>query len=236
MSLTGLGHTPLAVDRAASDHGMLVLNGAFTMRDVNHADAWDAAYHQGSAPWDLGAAAPPLRRLAQSGRLAPGRMIVLGAGRGHDARAFARHGFAVTAVDFAAAAVQDMQRLADAAAPVTVVQHDLFTLPAAFDGRFDYVLEHTCLCAIDPQRRAAFAELVVRLLAEGGRYISLAFPLGPRGGGPPFAYTVEELVALLEPRGVRLVAREVPSDSVKARRGREALLEFRRTTTARATE
>ena len=199
------------------------------MRDVNAAQMWETAYQQGSDRWDLGAPAPALRRLAASGRLAPGRMIVLGAGRGHDARAFARHGFTVTAVDFTDFAVQEMQRLADADAPLTIVQHDLFSLPATFDGGFAYVLDHTCFCAIDPQRREAYVDLVARLLERRGTYISLAFPLGPLDGGPPFAVTVEEVAALLEPRGLTLVAREVPHDSMPQRRGREELLLFERT-------
>jgi hypothetical protein len=34
-------------------------------------------------------------------------MLVLGAGRGHDARLFARRGFTVTAVDFSSAVVEE---------------------------------------------------------------------------------------------------------------------------------
>ena len=44
-------------------------------------------------------------------------------------------------------------------APVEILQHDIFTLPAQLDGSFDYMLEYTCYCAIDPKRRAEFADL-----------------------------------------------------------------------------
>lgn len=202
--------------------------------DATGVGMWQTAYQQGSDRWDLGGPAPALRRLAADGHLAPGRMIVLGAGRGHDARAFAQHGFTVTAVDFADYAVQEMQRLATAATPITIVQHDLFTLPPTFDAAFDYVLDHTCFCAIDPQQRAAYADLVVRLLNEHGSYITLAFPLGPLDGGPPFAVTVPEIVALFEPRGVVLEERGVPHDSPPQRRGREELLVFARADAGRA--
>ena len=45
---------------------------------------------------------------APARQLIPGRMIVLGAGRGHDAREFSRNGFQVTTVDFASHAVQEI--------------------------------------------------------------------------------------------------------------------------------
>ena len=63
-------------------------------------------------------------------------MIVLGAGRGHDARLFAQHGFEVLAVDFATEAVAAMHVLNNEAAPVQVLQADIFELPETMNGRF----------------------------------------------------------------------------------------------------
>ena len=125
-------------------------------------------------------------------------MIVLGAGHGHDAREFGRHGFQVTAVDFSSQAAREMHRLASPEAPVEILQHDIFALPAAFNDSFDYVLEYTCFCAIDPSRRAEYADLVTRLLKPGGMYIDLAFPLDGRKGGPPFAVSSAEVLDLFQ--------------------------------------
>jgi SAM-dependent methyltransferase len=155
-------------------------------------------------------------------------MAVPGAGRGHDAREFARHGFQVTAIDFASHAVREMKRLADPDAPVEVLQHDLFSLPHALDNSFDYLLEYTCFCAIDPQRRGEYADLVTRLLKPGGTYIDLAFPLDGRLGGPPFAVSESEIVHLFGRRGFELRSREKPADSVSPRRHAEKLLIFQK--------
>ena len=159
--------------------------------DVNSSRKWDENYEQGTAGWDLGRPTPVFQRLLASGQLAPGRMIVLGAGRGHDAREFARHGFQVTAVDFSSQAVSEMHRLAAAEAPVEILQHDIFTMPETLNHSFDYVLEYTCFCAIDPNRRAEYTDLVARLLKPNCMYIDLAFPLDGRKGGPPFAVSVK---------------------------------------------
>jgi SAM-dependent methyltransferase len=196
--------------------------------DVNLPEKWDANYEQGTDGWDLGKPTPVFQRLLLSQDLLPGRIIVLGAGRGYDAREFARHGFQVTAVDFSSHAVQEMQRLASADAPVEILQQDIFTLPEVFNHSFDYVLEYTCFCAIDPTRRAEYADLVMRLLKPDGIYIDMAFPLDGRKGGPPFAVSVKEIIDLFQARNFKLISREKPDESIPRRRGAEELLLFRK--------
>ncbi|MEP7359631.1 MAG: methyltransferase domain-containing protein, partial [Anaerolineales bacterium] len=163
--------------------------------------------------------------------LAPGRLLVVGAGRGHDAREFARHGFEVTAVDFAAEAVEAMARLADPAAPVEIVQADIFDLPPAFDYAFDVLLEYTCFCAIDPARRGEYADMAARVLKPGGTYVALFFPLffplDGHAGGPPFAVAEAEVLALFGARGFKLLRSERPEDSVAQRQGMEVLMIFK---------
>jgi SAM-dependent methyltransferase len=121
-----------------------------------------------------------------------------------------------------------MRRLAGPDTQMEILQQDLFSLSHKMDGTFDYVLEYTCYCAIDPKRRAEFVDLVARLLKPGGIYISLAFPLTQQQGGPPFAVTVSELLHLFQERGFDLIEREKPTDSVSQRRGAEELLIFQK--------
>lgn len=156
-------------------------------------------------------------------------MIVPGAGRGHDARMFARYGFQVTAVDFSPYAVREMQRLATPDAPIEILHSDLFALPPELDHSFDYLLEYTCFCAIDPRRRSEYADLVMHLLKPNGIYIALAFPLDSHAGGPPFAVSLPEMLALFGERGFRLLERQTPPNSVPQRRGLEEFVVFQAT-------
>ena len=198
--------------------------------NVNLPEKWEADYQRGTDGWDLGGPTPVFKRLASTHRFQPGRMIVLGAGHGHDAREFSRHGFNVTAVDFSSHVVEQMHKLANPDAPVEILHSDFFTLPDELNNSFDYVLEYTCFCAIDPKRRAEYADLVARLLKPGGIYIDLAFPLDNRKSGPPFAVTESEIFDLFESRGFKLVSREKPKDSVKPRRHAEELFVFQKLT------
>ena len=194
------------------------------MSDVSSPSFWEENYRSGHTGWDLGMPTPVFQRLAESGKFPPGKMLVLCAGRGYDARLFARLGFNVTAVDFAEEAVKEMQTLVDPNISMEVIQADLFDLPVFMNEEFDYILEYTCFCAIDPQRRADYIHSVSSLLKLGGIYIALAFPIGGRTGGPPFVVTPDELVEPLSERGFELILREVPEDSVPGREGIEELL------------
>ncbi|MEP7198527.1 MAG: methyltransferase domain-containing protein [Chloroflexota bacterium] len=194
------------------------------MNTVSFPSFWDDIYKRGDTGWDLCAPTPIFCRLLDEGRFVPGRIIVLGAGSGHDAHAFAQHSFDVIAVDFAAEAAQAMRDRATADAPITIMQADIFTLPHTLDATFDYALEYVCFCAIDPQRRLAYADLIARLLKLNGIFIDLAYPLGAHSGGPPYAVNADAVVFMFERRGFTLLSREQPSDSVPHRRGREELL------------
>lgn len=199
-----------------------------TPLNVNLPDKWEDDYERKSDGWDLGGPTPVFKRLAASKRFKPGRMAVPGAGRGHDAREFARHGFQVTAIDFAPYVIHEMQKLTDPNAPIEILQHDLFKLPHELDDSFDYLLEYTCFCAIDPKRRAEYADLVTRLLKPGGTFIDMAFPLDGRAGGPPFSVSEHEVMDLFTERGFKLISREKPEDSISPRRHAEELFIFQK--------
>lgn len=191
--------------------------------DPNESAYWEEHYRTGNTGWDLGAPAPPFVDLLQ-GREAPqpGRMIVLGAGRGYDAVLFAGHGFDVTAVDFAEGAVQATRELAQRTQmQVEAVQHDIFSLPPEYDSGFKYVLEHTCFCAIDPARKGEYVQVVRKLLQPDGLYIALFFAHG-RPGGPPYTTSAAEVRALFEPY-FTIERLETPLRSIKPRQGKELL-------------
>lgn len=196
-------------------------NWVASMSNLSPAQHWETAYQNYQTPWDLGGPTPVFRRIAASGQYPPGRMIVPGAGKGHDARLFAQHGFRVTALDFATGAIQEMHRLADPAAPVDILQADFFALPSSLQGTFDYLLEYVTYCAIDPARHTEYADVVQWLLKPGGMFLGLIFPIGNHEGGPPFAVSPNQLIEDLTSRGFRLLHREFPADSIRPRKGRE---------------
>ncbi len=170
------------------------------MSSVLQADFWENRYQDGSDRWDLGQPAPPFVSLLSAETAPPvGSLVALGMGRGHDALLFAKHGFDVTGVDFAPSAIAHAQQHATAEGlSFQALQRDIFDLVPEYAGTFDYVLEHTCLCAIAPSQRQPYVRLVHQLLKPKGTFIGL-FWAHLREGGPPYGTTPAELRDLFSP-------------------------------------
>jgi SAM-dependent methyltransferase len=108
--------------------------------------------------------------------------------------------------------------------PARFLQRDLFHLEPEWMGYFDYVLEHTCFCAIAPDLRSAYVNVVASLLRPGGELVAL-FWTHSMAGGPPFGSTPQELRDRFSPQfHIRLF--EKASNSVESRRGEEYLARF----------
>ncbi len=164
------------------------------------ADAWNARYELGTTPWDLGRAHPELEtRLALDPALgldAVGRVLVPGAGTGHDAAALAQAGWEVVAVDIAPAVEAPLLRRLEADRGTVVIADSL-----EFDGGdpFDLVFDHTFFCALDPADRPRFGAMVDRVLTYTGSLVSIVFPFGKPAsdGGPPWGFTTSDMATVL---------------------------------------
>src|SRR3954462_1420015 len=73
---------------------------------------WDASYHDGPAPWDLGRPQPAVVRLASEGRFA-GAVLDAGCGTGENALHVAASGLPVLGVDVAETALAIARRKAE---------------------------------------------------------------------------------------------------------------------------
>jgi SAM-dependent methyltransferase len=159
---------------------------------------WEARYRAGDMPWEKGEASPGLVDfLAAHPELVRGTVGVPGCGTGHDVRAWAAAGFAVTGCDLAPSAIRLAKEKTRAAGlPATFRQTDF--LQDAPPQCFDWLFEHTLYCAIDPAEREAYARAVIRWLRPGGHYLAVNY-LIPDRDGPPFGTTREEVVRRFAP-------------------------------------
>ena len=189
--------------------------------------AWDQRYQTGDAPWDLGFPTPPFVNLLSSSE-APktGRIAVLGCGGGSDALLFAEAGFEVMGFDFAQTAIDRANaRATDRGIKnVQFLQRDIFDLETEFANEFDYVLEHTCFCAIDPELRSRYVQLVHSILRPQGQLIAIFYTHG-RSGGPPFGVKPQEVLDYFEPQFDRILFKPA-TDSIDRRKGDEHLAIF----------
>lgn len=188
-------------------------------------EAWTQRYEDGNTPWDLGTVSPPFVEAVKQRRFTPGRLAIPGCGRGHEAIYFARHGFTVTAFDIAVPACNALRNAAhQAGVALNVEVGDALAVPKRFEGAFDYVLEQTFFCAIDPNRRLEYVEAATKLLKPGGTLFGLFFDF-KSDDGPPFGSDADELRALFSDQfHIRVLER--CETSHPRRRGDELWAEF----------
>ena len=173
---------------------------------------WDGRYRSGSDGWELGRPAPPLAEFLAHHPLTPkppGRVLVPGCGRGHEARLLADRGFTVVGLDLSSEALAEARRWHGEGHPrLGWCQGDLLDpqqraglglTPSSFQG----VVEHTCFCAIDPARRGDYLAAMQELLEPGGWLLGLFWchgsPGGPPWGGDPGEIAAQLQAADLEP-------------------------------------
>ncbi|WP_018290492.1 methyltransferase domain-containing protein [Verrucomicrobium sp. 3C] len=181
---------------------------------------WESRYRMGDAPWNRGIPSPALEeallRLSRTGRV-----LVPGCGHGHDVRLLAEHGWDAVGIDFAPIALAEARSHGDHPR-VEYENADFLALPEKLSGAFDLIWEHTCFCAIPPERREDYVRSAHRALRPGGKFLGIFFlatgPLEP----PPYSFTLDELDSFFSPRFL-IEAEWLPSCCYPGREGEEIL-------------
>ena len=192
--------------------------------DVSSSSYWTKAYTNVAKPgWELEEPNPALVTALPPLKLQPMRVLVLGAGSGNDAAHFASLGHHVTAVDFSDEAIQRAQKKYSSQQNLKFVKADLFALPQEYVGSFDMIFEHTCFCAIDPERRSEMIKVWRRCLTDIGHILAIFFTID-RPNGPPFGATEWELRERMK-KGFRpLYWMRLRQQSHPSRQGMETLV------------
>jgi len=186
---------------------------------------WEHLYRDDEAGWELGRAAPPLAAYFAAHPPTGQRALVLGCGRGHEARLLAGLGATVTAIDLAPSAIAAATAATPPSLAIDYQVGDLFELSRS-PARFDLIAEHCCFCAIEPTRRDEYVDQVAAALVPGGALVGLFYAHG-RPGGPPFTVDAAELRARFG-RRFTVAALEVAAGSALGRQGHELLARFTR--------
>ena len=184
---------------------------------------WEARYRAGDTPWDEGAS--PALTAFLSKHPMQGEILVPGCGTGHDVRAIAMLGGRVLGLDLSETALR-MARSTPHVGEEGYEQANLFDLPASWTGRFDWVVEHTCFCAIPPSRRSDYLQAITRVLKPKGHYLGIFYMTPAAPQGPPHGTTREEISTLFDPC-FELLEEWTPYEAFEGREGRE-LCQLRR--------
>ena len=198
------------------------------MENVNQAQFWQQRYEQDSIGWDMGQVSPPLQayidQLPESAKSQA--VLVPGAGNAYEVGYLHEQGFTnVTLVDFAPAPIEAFaERYPDFPAEHLICA-DFFELsPEQY--QFDWVLEQTFFCAINPSRRDEYVQQMAALLKPNGKLIGLLFDKDFGREEPPFGGTKAEYQQRFE-RHFDIEIMEQSYNSHPARQGSELFIKMR---------
>jgi ubiquinone/menaquinone biosynthesis C-methylase UbiE len=158
---------------------------------------WDASYHDGPAPWDIGQPQPAIVRLASEGGFA-GAVLDAGCGTGENALLVASLGLSVLGFDVAETALAMARKKADdREIEVEFVSADAFQLERL--GRmFETVLDCGLFHTFDGDERPGYAASLASVTKHDGTLYVLCFSNdGPDTG--PHPISEEQLRAAFNP-------------------------------------
>ena len=187
---------------------------------------WEKRWKEGETPWDHGSHAPPFEEFVERVGAPSGKVLIPGPGSGHDVYYFADLGAQVTGLDIAPSALKAAKKTN--AHPRADYRLGNFLDPdPSLRKQFDWIIEHTCLCALEPSHWPDYARSVRKLLKPGGYYLALFYRDPDDDEGPPFRIEEEDIIDLFS-KGLTQLQAWIPSKAYESRFGREELRWFRR--------
>ncbi len=158
---------------------------------------WDASYHPGPAPWDIGHPQPAIVRVASEGGFA-GAVLDAGCGTGENALHVASLGLSVLGVDVAETALAMARAKADdRGIELEFAAADAFDLER-LGRRFDAVLDCGLFHTFDGDERPRYVASLGSVTGPGGTLYVLCFSDdGPETG--PHPVSQEDLTRAFDP-------------------------------------
>lgn len=186
---------------------------------------WEGRWSEGHTPWDHGRSAPPFMEFVEKCGAPAGNVIIPGSGSGHDVRYFAELGAHVVGLDLSPTSIDVAHRL-NSHPQAKYRTGNILDPDSKWHNRFDWVIEHTCLCALQPEHWKAYAKSVRKLLKKNGYYLAIFYRDPEDDDGPPFGID-EDVIEKLFAKHFTLINAWVPEKSYRSRIGREELRWYR---------
>jgi SAM-dependent methyltransferase len=158
---------------------------------------WDASYHHGPAPWDIGQPQPVIARLVSESGFT-GAVLDVGCGTGENALLIASQGLSVLGVDVAETALAIAREKAkDRGIQVEFAAADALHLER-LGSKFQTVLDCGLFHTFNRDERSEYVASLASVIAHGGTLYVLCFSdAGPDSG--PHPVSQEELRAAFNP-------------------------------------
>jgi|SRR4051812_1645809 len=181
---------------------------------------WTDRYEKNEAVWDTGSITAPIKEYVDQLKNKELKILIPGAGNGHEAEYIFINGFKNTFVlDISAAPIENIKKRVPAFPSNQLITGDFFK----HDQTYDLIIEQTFFCALDPDLQKKYVLQMHKLLKPGAKLIGVLFIAPLHATVPPFALPKEEYVDLFQPY-FNIQTLEPCYNSIKPRVGRELFM------------
>ncbi|PUV24951.1 methyltransferase [Sphingobacterium athyrii] len=190
--------------------------------DLNK-DYWDNRYKNMEIGWDIGYASPAIIKYAETVIPKDASILIPGCGNAHEAKALLEQGFEnITLLDIAPTLVDQVQKAFGEIPQLQIICQDFFQ----HEQQYDYILEQTFFCALDPALRKSYSSKIASLLQPRGILAGLLFDREFPSEGPPFGGNKTEYQHLFH-SAFDILKMETCFNSISQRQGSELFIELR---------
>lgn len=185
------------------------------MLDKNY---WQNRYEENEIGWDAGSITTPIKNYFNNIQDKTVKILIPGCGNAHEAAYLFEQGFKnLYLCDWAQAPLDNFAKEHPDFPATQLICADFFELK---EKDFDYVVEQTFFCAIDPKLRQNYAMKMAEILKKGGKLVGLLFAVHMEKEGPPFGGDKAEYLTYFEPYFSDISIEPCPN-SIKPRAGKE---------------
>jgi len=188
-------------------------------------DYWQNRYEQIQTGWDAGRITTPIKTYFDQVTNKDAKILIPGCGNAHEATYLFENGFTqVYLCDWARAPLEQFAQQNPSFPKEQLICANFFELTLT---NFDYIIEQTFFCAIDPMLRPLYAKKTAQLLKKDGRLIGLLFneQLQLDRSGPPFGGNKAEYMTYFQEYFTYLYI-ENCYNSIKPRQGAELFVKL----------
>jgi hypothetical protein len=182
---------------------------------------WENRYKFETTNWDIGEISTPIKAYIDQLTDKNARILIPGAGNGHELDYLIEQGFHnVCVLDYAKQPIDAIIKRNNAFEK-HLIHEDFFN----HNGTYDLIIEQTFFCALQPNLRVNYVSKMFNLLSEKGKISGLLFNFPLTEEGPPFGGSIDEYVHLFSKK-FTLKTLAPAFNSIKPRANKELFFTF----------
>lgn len=183
---------------------------------------WETKYLNADTGWDCGTITTPLKDYFDQLKDKNIKILIPGAGNGHEFDYLINNGFTnVFVLDYAPSPITKLRKKHPEVNAHHFICDNFFDL----NDTFDLIIEQTFFCALDVELRPKYVEKMNSLLHPNGKLVGLLFQFPLTETGPPYGGSKEEYTNLFKPH-FTLKKLNTAYNSIKPRRENELFFIF----------